>query len=77
VNAKFSLNLELFSFKMSIEITISSHINNLRSILIKLVEIKAMVDEEDNKAIILNIVLFKDNNVIFTISRLPSQTLEI
>jgi hypothetical protein len=76
MNAKFSLKLQLFSFKMSTEITMSSHINNLRSILRQLAEVKVVVDEEDAKAILLNSLPSKYNNVIFTLSQLPSQSLE-
>jgi hypothetical protein len=35
-----------------------------------------VVDEEDAKAIILNSLPSKYNNVIFTLSQLPSQSLE-
>jgi hypothetical protein len=76
VNAKFSLKLQLFRFKMSAEVTMSSHINNLRSLIKQLVEVKAMVEEEDAKAILLNNLPSQYNNVIFTLSQLPSQTLE-
>jgi hypothetical protein len=38
--------------------------------------VKAVVDEEDAKAILLNNSLFKYDNVIFTPSKLPSRTLE-
>ena len=37
---------------------------------------KAVVDEEDAKAILLNSSSFKYDNVIFTSSKLPSRTLE-
>ena len=33
VNAKFSLKLQLFGFKMLVEATMSSHVNNLRYII--------------------------------------------
>jgi hypothetical protein len=76
VNAKFSLKLQLFRFKMSDEVTMSSHINNLRSLIRQLAEVKAMVEEEDAKAILLNNLPSKYNNVIFTLSQMSSQTLE-
>jgi hypothetical protein len=38
--------------------------------------VKAVVDEEDAKAILLNNSLFKYDNLIFTPSKLPSRTLE-
>jgi len=53
-NAKLSLKLQLVSFNMSTKIIMSSHINNLRSILKQLVEVKNGVDEEDAKDILLN-----------------------
>jgi hypothetical protein len=39
---------------MPVEATMSSHVNNLRSIIRQLAEVKAIVDEEDAKAILLN-----------------------
>jgi hypothetical protein len=76
VNAKFSLKLQLFSFKMPTEATMSSHVNNLRSIIRQLAEVKAVVDAEDAKAILLNSLPPKYNSAIFTLSQLPSQSLD-
>jgi hypothetical protein len=61
---------------MPVEATTSSHVKNIRSIIRKLVEVKAVVDEEDAKAILLNILPFKYNSVVFTLSRLPSQSMD-
>jgi len=72
VNTKFSLKLQLFNFKMSRKITISTHINNLRSILKQLTEAKVVVDEEDTTSILLNSILSKYNSVVFTLSHFSS-----
>ena len=48
----------------------------MRAILKQVVEFNAMVDEIDAKAIMLNNIPSKYNNVIFTLSWFPSQTLE-
>jgi len=76
VNAKFCLKLQLFRFKMSAKTTMSSHINNLRPLIRQLIEVKTTVEEEDAKAILLNSLLSQYNNVIFTLSQMPSHTLE-
>jgi hypothetical protein len=76
MNAKFSLKLQLFRFKMSAKVTMSNHISNLRSLIRQLAEVKAIVEEEDAKAILLNNLPSKYNNVIFTLSQMSSQTLE-
>eukprot|EP01018_Ginkgo_biloba_P039116 Gb_11768 [translate_table: standard] len=76
MNAKFSLKLQLFKFKMSAEVTMSSHINNLRSLIKQLAEVNVMVDEEYAKAILLNSLPSNYSNVIFTLSLMSSQTLE-
>lgn len=57
---------------MSLEITMSIHINNLRSILRQLVEVKVVVDEEDTKSIMLNSLPSKYNSVIFTLNQFAS-----
>ena len=75
VNAKFSLKLQLFRFKMSVGITMSSHINNLRSLIRQLAEVQATVDEDDAKAILLNNLSSQYDNVVFTLSQ-NSQTFE-
>jgi hypothetical protein len=56
VNARFSLKLQLFIFKMLAKATMSSHVNDLRSIIRQLVEFKAVADEENAKTILLNSV---------------------
>jgi hypothetical protein len=76
VNAKFSLKLQLFIFKMSYEINMSSHIIIMISILRQPLEIKVVVDEEDVKSILLNSLSSKYNSVIFTLSQLSSQSIE-
>lgn len=69
MNAKFSLNLQLLRFKKFTEVTMSSYINNLRYLIKQLVEVKAMVEDEDAKAFCLNNPLYEFNNVIFTLVR--------
>jgi hypothetical protein len=76
VNAKFSLKLQLFSFKMPTDATMSSHVNNLRYIIRQLAEVKVIVDVEDAKAILLNSLSPKYISAIFTLSQLPSQSLD-
>lgn len=61
---------------MFVEVNISSHINNLRSLIIQLTEVKAMVEEEDTKAILLTNIPAKCNDVIFIRNQIPCQTLE-
>ena len=61
---------------MPVEATMSSHVNNLRSIIKQLAQVKAIVDEEDAKAMLLNNLLPKYNSGIFTSSQLPSQSLD-
>jgi hypothetical protein len=61
---------------MPAEATMSSHINNLRSIIRQLAEVKVVVDEEDAKAILLNSLLPKYRSAIFTLSHIPSQSLD-
>ena len=48
----------------------------MRSLIQKLVEINTIVDEEDAKSILLNYFPYIYNNIIFTLSHMPSQTLE-
>jgi hypothetical protein len=78
VNAKFSLKLQLFKLKMHDEVSLSSHINNLKSLLAQLAEIdsESKVDEDDAKAILLNSLSQKYDNAIFTLTQMPSRTLE-
>jgi hypothetical protein len=56
--------------------TMSSDVNYLRSIIIYLVQVKAIVDEEDSKAIILNNFPPKYISSLFILSQLPSQSLD-
>jgi hypothetical protein len=58
---------------MSVESSISSHVNNIRSIIRQLAEVKAVVDEENAKTILLNSLSPKYSSVIFNLSQLPSQ----
>ena len=46
-NAKFSIKLQLFRLKMNEETSMSSHVNNLMSLLRQLVEASAKVEDED------------------------------
>lgn len=69
INAKFSLKLQLFRFKMSLGITMSSHINKLRSLIRQLAEVQATIDEDYAKAILLNSLSSQYENVVFTLSQ--------
>jgi hypothetical protein len=66
MNVKFYLKLQLFSFNMRVEATMSIHVNYLRYIIKQLAKVKALVDEEDVKAILLNSFPPKYSSVIFT-----------
>jgi hypothetical protein len=74
MNAKFSLKLQLFSVKMHEETCLSTHINDLMSLLRQLAETGIKVDPDDAKTI--NSLSSKYSNVVFTLAQLPSQTLE-
>lgn len=63
-DAEFSLKLQFFNFKMPADITISSHINNLRYILKQLAEFKAVIDVTDTKFALLNSQPSKYNSII-------------
>ena len=76
LNAKFSLKLQLFSLKMHDETRLSTHINELMSLFKQFDDIGTEVDPEDAKAILLNSLSSKYSNVVFTLSQLPSQSLE-
>jgi hypothetical protein len=76
MNAKFSLKLQLFSLKMHDETRLSTHINELMSLFKQLADTGTEVDPEDAKAILLNSLSSKYSNVVFTLSQLPSQSLE-
>ena len=56
--------------------TMSSHVDNLRSIIRQLVEVKAVVDAENAKAIFSNSLLPKYSSAIFSPSLHASQTLD-
>lgn len=70
--AKFSLKFQLFSFKMSNEITMSNHISNLWSLIKQLAEVSLVIDKDDTKAILLNSLPSKYSNVVFTLSQMSS-----
>jgi len=55
---------------------LSSHINNLKSLIRQLVEIGATIEDEDAKAILLNSLSSNYDNVAFTLSQLSSWTLD-
>ena len=75
-NAKFSLKLKLFSLKMHDQTSLCNHMNNLMSLIRKLAEIGAPVDKDDSKAILLNNLSSKYNNVVFTLSQMSSLSFE-
>jgi hypothetical protein len=76
VNVKFSLKLELFIFKVPTEATMSSHINNIRSIIRQLAKVKEVVAEEDANVVLMNSLPLEYSSAIFTLSQLPSQSLD-
>jgi len=61
---------------MPAEATMSSHINDLGSIIRQLAEVKAVVDAEDAKAILLNSLPPKYSSATLTLTQLPSQSLD-
>ncbi|KAH9291517.1 hypothetical protein KI387_043295, partial [Taxus chinensis] len=63
-------------FKMDDGVSMSSHINNLRSLIRQLAEVKAAIEDEDAKAILLNSLSSKYSNVVFTLSQIQSQSLD-
>jgi hypothetical protein len=76
MNVEFSLKLQLFRFNMSAKVIMSSHINNLRSLIRQLTGFKSTMEEEDAKAISLNNLPSQYNNAIFNFSQRSSHTLE-
>lgn len=74
--ANFSLKLELFSLKMRDQTSLSNHINNSMSLIRQLAEIDATVEKYDAKAILLNNLSSKYNNVVFTLSQMSSLLFE-
>jgi hypothetical protein len=61
---------------MPAESTMSIHVKDLRYIIKQLAEVKAIVDVDDAKSILLNGLPPKYNSAIFTLSQLPSQSLD-
>lgn len=76
VNAKFSLKLQLSKLEIQEEILLSTHINELKSIMNQLAEIGSKKYEEDAKAILLNSLSSNYANVIFTSSQFSTRTLD-
>ena len=74
-NAKFFLKLQLFKLQMESETSLSTHINELRAFMRQLSKINSKVDDDDAKAILLNSLSSKYDNVIFTLSQMPHQSL--
>ena len=58
------------------ETSLSAHINELKSLTRQLREIKAQVEEDDAKAILLNSLSSHYVNTIFTLSQLSTKTLD-
>lgn len=54
----------------------STHINNFKSLIRQLTEIGAKLEDEDAKTILLNSMPSSFNNVIFTLSKMSTQTLD-
>lgn len=75
-NAKFSIKLQLFSLKMNEETSMSSHINNLMSLLRQLSEFGTKVEDEDAKVVLLNSLHSSYSNVVFTLSQMSTLTLQ-
>ena len=58
------------------ETFLSAHINELKSLMRQLREIKAQVEEDDAKAILLNSLSSNYDNTIFTLSQLSTKSLD-
>jgi hypothetical protein len=58
------------------ETTISSLINNLKSLIRQLTEVGAKVEDEDAKSLMLNSLSSSFNNVVFTLNQISLQTLD-
>lgn len=54
----------------------SSHINNLKSLLRQLIEAKTKVEDEDAKVVLLNSLPSSYSNVVFTLSQMSTKTLQ-
>lgn len=76
VNTKLFLKLLLFKLKMHNGISLSTHINDLKSLIRKLEEIEVKIEEDDAKAILLNSLPLNYDNVIFTLSQFSSRSLD-
>lgn len=57
-------------------ITMSNHISNLRILIRQLVEVNAPIYDDNAKAILLNNLPLKYENVVFTLSQIPSQAVD-
>jgi hypothetical protein len=76
VNAKFSLKMQIFKLKMHQERSLSTHINELKSITKEMTKIGNEVDDEYAKAILLNNLSSNCDNVNFTLPQLSTRTLD-
>ena len=54
----------------------SSHINELKALVKQLAEVGVKVEEDDQKAVLLNSLSSKYHNVVFTLSQLSAQSLD-
>lgn len=62
---------------MAIKTTMSNHINELKALVKQLVEVGMTLEEEDVRALLLNILPpSMYNYVVFTLSQLSSQSLD-
>jgi hypothetical protein len=75
-NEKFNLKLQLLKLKMHAGISLTSHINELKSLIRQLGDTGIEVEEDDSKAILLNSLSSNYDNAIFTLSQMPSKTLD-
>jgi hypothetical protein len=75
-NVKFTLELQLFKLKMHAGISLNSQINELKSLIRQLGDTGIEVDEDDSKEILLNSLSSNYDNAIFTLSQMPSKTLD-
>lgn len=69
VNAKFSMKIQIFIFKMEDKVTMSNHIINLKSLIRQLALVKVLINDDDVKSIMLNSFLSKYNNDIIIFSQ--------
>ncbi|KAH9288226.1 hypothetical protein KI387_032343, partial [Taxus chinensis] len=66
---------KLYRFKMD-GVSMSSHINNLLSLIRQLAEVTTAIEDKDAKAILLNSLSSKYNNVVVTLCQFQSQSLD-